>query len=538
MTGLKSYCDRVIFWPQYGPTCWFNAVLISVFYSQHSRNMLYKKSAEWDEKIEFYRMLRFVLKHKYFKSKNPEKDFKFFDVMKPENVLQMIHKINPKYATENMGTHGAWASIIISKLYKLLGIECLMFEVQDTKLFYDKRNHLILAKKTNTNNFRSVPKPKRADYITNKLNRIKNPSVIIINLENKKTFHAMFYQMQKHYAIPITQNNKDLTSKNDRIFYNGEEYILDSVMPINWNIGEVNAAKVSEYISGHQIAGITCDNEKYVYNGWTRYTVDNAMKNAAGNGQQAFNQLRPCELMKFPWNIKVNNEFCVNTKNCNLPKATPLDHKTKLCFSFSKGTRTLVYIKKDYVSQHLQQSLVNVPDYQSFANYHSTVRKQCPPNNIRNPATNRCIKHETAVKKNLMKPNDKPNDKPKNNKNVLDKKPKECAEGKIRNPLTGRCIKDPKLKTFDNDKIKKPKDKNVLNKKPKECAEGKVRNPLTGRCIKDPKLKTTTKQLKHGKKPCPDGKIRNKLTDRCIKSPYQKALDAHAKKLAKNLRNK
>jgi hypothetical protein len=439
-------------------------------------------------------MLRFVLKHKYFKSKNPEKDFKFFDVMKPENVLQMIHKINPRYATENMGTHGGWASIIISKLYKLLGIECLMFEVQDKKLFYDKRNHLILTKKTDTNNFRSVPKPKRADYITNKLNRIKNPSVIIINSEHKKGFHTMFYQMQKHYAIPITQNNKDLLSNEDRIFYNGEEYVLDSVMPINWNIGVVNAANVSEYISGHQIAGITCDNEKYVYNGWTRYTVDNAMKNAAGNGQ-AFNQLRPCELMKFPWDIKVNNEFCVNTKNCNLPKATHLDHKTKLCFSFNKGSKTLVYIKKGYVSQHLQQSLVNVPDYQSFANYHSTVRKQCPPNNIRNPATNRCIKHETAVKKNLMKPNNKPNDEPNNNKNVL-------------------------------------------NKKPKECAEGKIRNPLTGRCIKDPKLKTTTKQLKHGKKPCPDGKIRNNLTGRCIKSPYQKALDAHAKKLAKKLRNR
>jgi hypothetical protein len=498
MVELKSYCDRVIFWPQYGPTCWFNAVLISVFYSQHSRNMLYKKSAEWDQKIEFYRMLRFVLKHKYFRSKNPEKDFKFFDAMKPENVLQMIHKINPKYATENMGTHGGWASIIISKLYKLLGIECLMFEVQDKKLLYDRRNHLLLGKKTDTNNFKAIPKVKRADYITNKLNRIKSPSVIIINLESKKNNHQWFYNMQKQYEIPITQKNKNLLSLKDIIFYNGEEYVLDSVMPINWNIGDKNTADANNIIQGHQIAGITCDNEKYVYNGWTRFTEDNAMKHAAGNTNTV--QHRPCELMKFPWDIKTDKDFCINIKNCNLPNATPNDRKTKLCFSFGKGSRTLVYIKKNYVSHNLQQSLVNVPDYQSFADYRSTIYKQCPINKIRNPATNRCINNKTAVKKNLIKPT-KLNDKPKPN----NKKPKECPEGKIRNPMTGRCIKDPKRKTIDNnDKVKKP-NKNVLNKKPKECPDGKIRNPMTGRCIK---------------------------------SPYQKALEKHAKKLAKELQNR
>ena len=69
MPSLKPYCNRVIFWPQYGPTCWFNAVLIAVLYSQYSRNMLYKKISTWDKRIEFYKMLRFVLKHKYLKTK-------------------------------------------------------------------------------------------------------------------------------------------------------------------------------------------------------------------------------------------------------------------------------------------------------------------------------------------------------------------------------------------------------------------------------------------------------------------------------------
>lgn len=50
MPELQSHCNRVIFWTQYGPTCWFNAVLIAIFYSQHSRNMLYDLSSKMGQK--------------------------------------------------------------------------------------------------------------------------------------------------------------------------------------------------------------------------------------------------------------------------------------------------------------------------------------------------------------------------------------------------------------------------------------------------------------------------------------------------------
>lgn len=40
---MKSNCDNVISLKQYGPTCWFNSILMSLLYSDESRKLLLKK---------------------------------------------------------------------------------------------------------------------------------------------------------------------------------------------------------------------------------------------------------------------------------------------------------------------------------------------------------------------------------------------------------------------------------------------------------------------------------------------------------------
>ena len=54
----------------------------------------------------------------------------------------------------------------------------------------------------------------------------------------------------------------------EQIFFKGVEYNLDAVLLANWNIG-----------IGHAIAGITCKKKKYIYNGWTRTSMDPSMIN-------------------------------------------------------------------------------------------------------------------------------------------------------------------------------------------------------------------------------------------------------------------
>jgi hypothetical protein len=166
----------------------------------------------------------------------------------------------------------------------------------------------------------------------------------------------------------------------------------------------------------------------------------------------------PCELMKYNWNVNKNSNFCLNPKKCISDKIDPKD----LCFSFNKGRRCTIYIKKDIKKDILDKSV-----------------KKCPEGKVLNPLTNKCIKIKTInkVRKNPLSKPEKPD--------------KKCPEGKVINPKSGRCI-------------------NIKPVKPdKKCPEGKVINPKSGRCI-------NIKPVKPDKK-CPEGKAINPKTGKCIK---------------------
>ena len=155
----------------------------------------------------------------------------------------------------------------------------------------------------------------------------------------------------------------------------------------------------------------------------------------------------PCELMKFDWEVNKNKEFCLNNNKCILDIMNVED----LCFSFNKGEREIIYVKKD-ANQKL--------------NIKNDVK--CERNKVINPLSNRCINKKTINKLP---------------KTVLSKPEKICPIGKMVNPKTGRCIKIPLNKSEKNVK----QSKNNLIKPEKICPIGKMVNPKTGRCIKIPK---------------------------------------------------
>lgn len=265
-------------------------------------------------------------------------------------------------------------------------------------------------------------------------------------------FHEIFYKYEQDSKISVDKNNEDLLSFNDSIKYNCVEYVLDSVLINNMNVIET----VKKIGSGHAICGITCNNERYVYNGWMRSTQDNGMK----KNKQI--KTIPCELMKFPWNVKKHQEFCLNMKKCNLPRPSKNE---KLCFSFANADRNLIYVRKDISENVISIDFDKTPEYVSYNDTETKYKqkpkktKKCPDGMIQNPKTNRCIKIC-------------PDGKDRNS--TMDRCIKKCPDGKIRNQRTNRCNKI--------------------------CPNDKLRNPNTNRCIKK----------------CPDGKIRNQRTDRCI----------------------
>ena len=526
---MKDKCDNVITLKQYGPTCWFNSILMAVLYSDESRKLLLKKSKKWNNKILIFKTLKHILEKKYFRSSNIYNDYEYFDKIRPEYILEKLYKYNKKKFSFNpkIKKGGYAPALYIRKIYKLLGAKVLFLDYKDDLLYYSKYNNT----KVNSS---AVKKGAVIDvgvkFVSKEkvLEKFESPDVIIINFTK-----SILDNIPGYYKVPTDSPFYNIVSFNDKVAIKGMNYIQDSVILSNWNRTE---------IGGHSIAGIKCKDNKYVYNGWTRGTIDIHLQNVnftkedydkeklwvsevinkrvvyvnvknslvvdklpIGGILVSDNIHIPCELMKYDWDVKKNSEFCINKKECLLDthsnksiKEIINKDKNELCFSFNKGPRLLIYVNNNSKNS-------------AGVSGKDKGEKECPEGKVLNPLTNRCINIK-SINKLAKKP--------------LSKMDKKCPEGKVLNPKTGRCIKTENFLKANMPPGVKPE--------PKKCPEGKVLNPKTGRCIKtenflkaNAKTKAKTKaktntNMPPGVKPepkkCPEGKVLNPKTGRCIKA--------------------
>ena len=361
----ENICNKVVTIPQYIGTCWLNAVLMMFFYSQNSRNFLIKKKFFIKKKNKLEEILYDIIYTYYLE---PKRAIDFFNIMRPEEILKE-YKFK-KQIYENMIKNGWYPKIFISKFLNKIKVNHLILEHYDNNIFVGINKYIhnyinnlgqyILHIKYCNLNY---------DYIREKnRNYKKTPQYIIINLwENNDTLmkelknHDDINKIYNIKHFDTTYNFKGLYEFKDKIIFNGHTYKLDSCCITNYNI---------KYKLAHAIAGITCENNKYIYNGWVRNTLDYNIKDKLENNL-------PCELMKYNWDIhKPNNKFCLNHRKCSI-KNLPKTIDDELCFSLNKGDRTLVYILCD--------------------------DKKCPENKILNPKTNRCINKDGKIAKKIVK---------------------------------------------------------------------------------------------------------------------------------------
>jgi|UniRef100_A0A6C0CEX3 hypothetical protein len=459
----ENTCARILTPKQMGPLCWFMATFVAMFYSQRSRKKLLDASPSWNNKKALFASLKHVLDDKYLKTKNgrDSEDYKKFRDDTFIKILSYLHLENSKaFPYDPKKVSGGFVpEYYIGKLYKLLNVDYKIFSYFTTDKVlsysflneeYDWLNYTIAKREIIIDiNIENVFKDKtRRDYYND---NGYAPPILIVKV-SETAGDTSFYKVKDG-------NTKDsLTSMKEQIFYNGKEYNLDAVILANWNINKKN---------GHAIAGITCKKGKYVYNGWTRTSMDPVMKN------QSIDSDIPCELMKYDWNIVKNNDFCLNTRKC-IPELLKKKLKVRdICFNFSKGGKLLIYVCKDVNKNTSSENYADAKKSLSPLSPPKAPKKPkkpknpnepkvCPEGKVLNPRTNRCI-----LIKNVKKPL-KPPKSPKSPKSPKPTQPKVCPEGKVLNPKTNRCIIDKN--------VKKPKE-------PKVCPEGKVLNPKTGRCI-------------------------------------------------------
>jgi hypothetical protein len=398
-------CNKSLTIFQTSGTCWFNAILMAIFYSDGMRKLLIPRIKKWTTINSPKQIIKdIVLKHHVNIS---DKHIKFFKKFKPEILLKELYLDNPEIFNFNPDKgEGYFAGRYFTKLLKYLDINdiSLLDAIKSSegkgynKLFYSQYN---IVKDTKNPMKKIYGKPSTIKETNIYLS--KTPEVLIIM--TKKESDIKFYP--SHYY-------KSTLQFNEEIIYNGIKYVADSLLLANFNQQQCK--------KGHEIAGVTCNNKRYMYNGWTSQTADVGI---SGELKQKI----PCSLMPHDWLDYTKSGFCINMKKCDL--FFDINEKIKnkqLCFSYTKGPRIFTYIRKDLLEK-IDKVLIKKKD--EINKVPNIVIKECPPGKVLNPITNRCI--NIKIDKVLIKKKDEINKVP----NIVIK---ECPPGKVLNPITNRCI--------------------------------------------------------------------------------------------------
>lgn len=333
----KDFCNNVVTIPQFLGTCWFNAILMSILYSQTSRKLLLHLNKFKTRKSPYFKIFYEILYKNYI---SPEKSKEYFNIMRPEKILSYLIKNKKELddVVKNGWSHNMFLPIFIKKI----GMKSHSFEYYNGKFYCGISENIYI--KSIKNKMKYLFK---ISILLDKVNEIKyakkNPEYLFVNmwdnLGNQKdhTFIDNFITESikaygdKHTLGALNIKYSGLDTFDDIIIFNGDKYILDSCILANYNKDNAN---------GHAITGITCKNKKYVYNGWMRSTID-----PAKNDMSFIAGTLPCELMKYDWDVHKDAKFCINPLGCNIKELNKSPQEKIQCFSFNKGKRTLVYVK-------------------------------------------------------------------------------------------------------------------------------------------------------------------------------------------------
>jgi hypothetical protein len=367
----KLVCADINVIPQFTGSCWFNAILMALLYSQHSRKILLKISKSWDKKDKLFNIFKTILNRNY-----TDNDFKkWLNNIKPELILfEFLNKYD-KNLLENFKKKIAKSQYLSNFGFNVDYItEILDYIIPNNKIyikFYENEAYLNLDKLSKL----TLNKDKNGMYNTirkyyfendknlddyNNLMFSKIPNYIIIDGRsdfifeylNKKPFEKIKINRVSNFKN-YKSYNKDLENALDNfkkgmleVNYRNNVYKLDSILLSNDN----------KEVGGHAISGITCDNERYIYNGWDSFTLDNAKsqqdikeeeKDPLSNEEKVLGKriATPCSLIKYDWDLsKKHNEFTLDSKKCELPSKLS---NTQLSFNINSNNKILIYVKTD-----------------------------------------------------------------------------------------------------------------------------------------------------------------------------------------------
>jgi len=293
--------DTII--PEFNHYC-FNTILMAMFFSQNSRKLLLTKIDSWNKPFSLF--IKKIILSFYI---NRRKTQQYISVLNPEDLLfnivssfiKLKSYIKAIQAQRNIKKID-WNDYFMIDFYKSLGISCLDITYHNDKFYLDLYKKLDWGFNKNNQLIPQLNKDKNVDKMET------NPDVLLIfetdlNIDLTKIPSLNQSQLSISYPFEAEINIK------------GVEYVLDSII--------LNSTK----------AGITYEGDKFVYNNWNN----------------THSKTFPCSIKKFDW--MVESQSCINPYECKLDVKEDVDDIKDLCFDFSKGKRTYVYIRKNNIER-------------------------------------------------------------------------------------------------------------------------------------------------------------------------------------------
>lgn len=315
-------CDQINFWYQNKNTCWFNTILMCIFYSSSSNHLVHHKFntaihinlIENEYLVQFYIHMRLVLN--FMKTKNSSEYYLYRHLFNVDTLLYYLYNYNSlKFASNPKTDEGNVVGAYLNNLYKLFKIDCIILTKYSDNTFVYNNN--LNDRIGDVFNFIPISKPRRVNI--EKL----HPEVLIIEIYNNYSLIDKIID----YKI-FNKVNLNLNIPNNEIIFNNATYILDSVILSNYNTYK------NGFDGKHVISGITCNGKKYIYNGWIN------------------NHPNPCKLYEFDWlNDKRSYYFDPKNISCNLNIIDGEHNEDRKYFYYciGKGQRFFFYVKNNKV---------------------------------------------------------------------------------------------------------------------------------------------------------------------------------------------
>jgi hypothetical protein len=342
-------CSRVLTLDQVNaPTCWFNALMMALFFSQNTRIAI-ARSLQYIK--ETWKNPILVKISKLLEGYNKTRASKYlYEKLQPKEFLETLRQRYPaqfpmltrgaKFQKNKYADYRGDSLEYMHRMLQFLEIQHLFLSrpsIKSGKTGWSHYNYDLFGNKLwgdDPSQKQFNPRQDLSSYP--KFVDTKQPVILTMVVENqydKMMTERAGTKWDRYKTSPVDGMHSDAHARV--ITYNGMKYYLDSMILSSYNPRACDAA--------HAIAGVTCNGDRFLYNGWSKKTVDKGLQRPDKLGMEA------CALDPTDWARTTN--FCI-AKTCGFDKFVSKIETKEMCFSTMRNV-SLIYVREDYVGNRI-----------------------------------------------------------------------------------------------------------------------------------------------------------------------------------------